>query len=340
MSLESYFTASGPGAILALQRQGEEPVVSCRGLADIASGRAIGPETPFDLASCTKMFTAVAVLGLAERSHLRLEDSLSRYVELGPVDGGREITLQDLLWHTSGLPDYVLAPDLAPAIQATSLTPEQVVEWLVDQPAAGPPGVGHEYSNTNYFLLARIIESVTGSTYADYLDQSVFQPFGLRDSLVVQGTRPPQCARGYASVGVGAERSEMSELDLSVVGDGGVFSSQPDLSRWFELLFRGEIIDPASLRIALSRGRLDDGTRFDYGCGFLLETLPDGGTWCGHTGGWHGTTTICGRFLDRGLTVMVLSNDQSAPVVRIAQRAVETVDASADPRGESVRPAS
>jgi CubicO group peptidase (beta-lactamase class C family) len=112
---------------------------------------------------------------------------------------------------------------------------------------------------------------------------------------------------------------ELSELDLPIVGDGGIFASLNDVMRWQELFFSGQIVSPAMTKYAATGGLLDNGESLGYGCGLMVEPVDKGEIWCGHTGGWHGTATILGRYMAEGLTVAVLSNDQLAPVARIAE---------------------
>src|SRR5262249_54068187 len=124
------------------------------------------------------------------------------------------------------------------------------------------------------------------------------------------------------NVGYGEPRYRLAELTLPVVGDGGVFSSARDLVAWQEGLYGGGLLSGTALRQLLAPGRLDDRAEFEDGGGGTVGRLSGGGTWCGHPGGWSGAAALAGRYVEAGVSVVVLSNDQQAPVVRIAQSLV------------------
>jgi D-alanyl-D-alanine carboxypeptidase len=321
MPVDHFFPAGGPGAAAAIARGGAIAYLECVGLADVEADEPIGPGTAFDLASVTKTFTAAATLLLADRGRLNLNDPVGHHLPgFGPpAAGSRAVTVRDLLWHTSGLPDYLAAwpPDEWP-----HLTPGWVLDRARGWAAEARPGIRHEYSNTNYALLAEVVTAASGCSYAAFLRAAVLTPLGLADTFVLGEEPRGQRARGYENVGYGEPRFEPAGLDLPVVGDGGVFSSVRDLVAWQEALYGGRLLGPAGLGAMLAPGRLDDGSEFDYGCGLTVERLSDGRTWCGHTGGWVGAAALAGRYVQDGVTVVVLSNDQHAPVVRIAQALV------------------
>src|SRR5688500_5468517 len=123
MVLGSYFDACGPGAALGIARDGEAGLRACLGLADIGAGAPITPRTSFDLASVSKVFTGAAVMLLCERGRLRLDDPIARHLPgMGEPDR-RPVTIRDLLWHTSGLPDYLA---VAAEDESLELVPEAV----------------------------------------------------------------------------------------------------------------------------------------------------------------------------------------------------------------------
>ncbi len=317
MYLDRYFDAKGAGAALAIRLDGSSGYQECVGLADIDGGVPISATTSFDLASVTKMFTSAAVLMLVDDNRIRLDDPIVRHLSIDLSSAERLITVQDLLWHTSGIPDYLLSSGL----DEHELDREAVLDWLERADDQFHPGTTHEYSNTNYFLLAEIVSHVAGMPYKEFIKKRMFEAYGLDDSFVITdypGNRLR--AHGYVSEGFGRLKYVPSENDITTVGDGGIFSSLTDLMRWQELFFSGQIVSRSSVDHATTAGRLDNGVSFDYGCGMIVESLGDDGIWCGHTGSWHGASALCGRYMNDGLTVIVLSNDQLAPVVRIAER--------------------
>lgn len=317
MYLEAYFQQDGPGAALFLGKPGAETHEECLGLADVAAQTEIDRHTRFDLASVSKMFTAAATLRLCEQGKLRLTDPLMSLLPLRVHTPGRDILVRDLLWHTSGIPDYVLENDP----HAPGFHRESVIHWLENVRVDTAAGSLHQYSNTNYFLLAEIVAHLSGMPFDGFLQQHIFDKFGLNDTYLLgcQGRAPGTC-RGYADDGLGFRKIVSTELDLPIYGDGAVCSSMHDLVCWCQLFFAGKVLRPDTLELATSEGRLDSGKPVGYGCGLVVESSETGDTWCGHTGGWYGTAAFLGFRKRDGLLTVLLSNDQTAPVVRIAKR--------------------
>lgn len=321
MHLDSYFDPEGPGGAVGIARDGEDGFVDVIGFGDIDARSPITAETSFDLASVTKVFTGTAIMLLGERGQLRISDPIARYLPgMKSPSGHRPILIQDLLWHISDIPDYLAA---AAQDESFDLLPKSVREWACGRVPFAEPGQRDVYSNTNYFLLAEIVSEVAGMSYADFLRTNLFEPFGLSNTFVLG--HPPEHtlrARGYQNVGTGNPSYQRSELDLPIFGDGGVFSSIRDLLRWQELYFGGHVLKPATLAQALQPGTLDCGAKSAFGCGVMVEDLRDGRRWCGHDGAWSGAAAFLGRWLEECLSVVVLSNDERAPVTRIAQRSL------------------
>jgi CubicO group peptidase (beta-lactamase class C family) len=275
------------------------------GFANIASRTPITTRTCFDLASCSKQFTAMAVMILAERGKLGLDDDVRRFLpELRPRAKGRAVAVSDLLHHTSGLKDYLelLSPE-----EMKEGKNEGVLARLAREKRAFGPGKQHAYSNTNYALLALVVERASGRPFASFLRDEVFRPLGMESTVVLEreGQAIPDRATGYARRG----RSwAVDVLDLPVVGDGNVFSSVDDLVRWDRGLREGKLIGRAMLERAFTPGALDDGTEHGYGFGWVISRDDDGRRCASHDGGWNGTSTSIARYLDDGLTVIVLWN--------------------------------
>lgn len=321
--LEHYFAADGPGAALAIALDGEAPRIECVGLADIEAGTPITADTPFELASVSKWFTATAVMLLVERQRLTLDAPVHELLRDCPRGPGRPITVRDLLCHSSGLPDYL---DAGAGTPADEMSTTSVMRRLPDWMSAAVPGREHLYCNSNYVVLARIVETVTGSAFAAFVESALVAPFGLRSTTAGSpAARARRPAGGYRNLGYGMPVFEpVTDAAIDTDGDGGVVSTLHDLIRWQSLFWSGAILDPASVRLMRTPGTLDSGERFAYGLGLQVES-GDGGTgWCGHAGSWTNCTTVMGRYDSPGAMVTVLSNEFMAPVERIAQRAWAT----------------
>lgn len=317
--LDHYFAADGPGVALAAIPDHGEPRIECHGLADIEERTPITSETPFELASASKWFTATAVLLLVEREGLDLRSPVHEHLPyFETVRAPRPVTLRDLLWHTSGLVDYLEDGGYTPAEERTkAFVLANLPRWSEE----ATPGREHRYSNTNYVVLARVVESVVGGSFAEFLETRLFAPFGLRHTIVDPlGTRA-RAAIGYQNLGYGYPHFEPAPTTpIDTDGDGGILSTLDDLVRWQSLFWNGEVLRPESVRETCTPGRVDSGESFPYGYGLQVEGHGSGEAW-GHGGSWTSATTLLGRYVDAGVAVTVLSNEVMAPVERISQRA-------------------
>ena len=296
--LRHYFSPVGPGAALAVAVEGETPHVECCGLADIQQGIEITPDTVFDLASASKVFTATGIMLLVERGCLELTAPVGNYLPLiEKSEAQRPITIRDLLSHTSGLPDYLESGMYADVDQ---VSPDYVAGQLPAWWREARPGENHNYCNTNYFVLSKVIESVTGLGFAEFIRSNLVDPFGLRSTFVGAVKDSTRIARGYRNPGYGLPLVRPSdEFELETLGDGGVLSSLSDLIRWQSLLWNGEVVSKQSLMLMQTPGQLESGEHFEYGFGLQVERREGGHTWCGHGGSWTSTTIMIGACLAR-----------------------------------------
>lgn len=304
----------GPGAAVAVIGSAGVLHVSCHGLADIASGRAIDARTIFDLASVSKQFVATAALRLAERGELDLERDVRELIpELGPrPEGHRVLRVRDLIHQTSGLPDYTgWLEELDDPGRDCSAA------WVAERVAKeelGPPGQGWAYSNTNYALLGLVLERTAKVSLEALLERELFEPLGLSRTRFL--ARPdqeiPDRATGYAKRG--RRRWTETRFDVPGTGDGNVFSCLEEMVAWERAQRGGGALSDALLARSRERGRLDDGTLTGYAAGWLVD-----GDWVGHGGGWAGTSTMISRRLDTGISVIVLRNLDGAGAEELAE---------------------
>ncbi len=319
--LENYFDPDGPGAALVVACEGASPVVECLGFANVEERTPITPDTPFELASVSKWFTATAIMLLVEREKLDIGSAIYEHLpEVERTKSTRPITVRDLLWHTSGLADYLYAGMYTPVDEMTG---KYIMGQLRQWASTAIPGQEHSYSNTNYFVLARIVESVTGLGFADFVEANLIEPFGLcSTALAPRKQRRLQIARGYQNVGYGVPFiKSVSEITIDTDGDGGIVSSLNDLMRWQSLFWNCEILNAKSLKLMQTPGTLDSGESFSYGFGLQIEGHGSNRCWNGHGGSWVNSTTLVGHYANSKITVIVLSNEFMAPVERIYQRA-------------------
>jgi CubicO group peptidase (beta-lactamase class C family) len=319
----------GPGLALAVTAAGTIAHAAGYGLADMAGGRPIAPETIFHLASCGKQFTALGILMLAEERKLGLEDPIGKH--LPALTGfGPGVTLRRLLNHTSGIRDFydeagideVLARWERPTnVNVISLCADLGCPMMED---GVKPGDTFSYGNTGYDLLGAVIERVSAQSYHDFFQRRVFDPLAMKDTFSVPDARvdDPRCATGYGL----DDRDDFveqggSEFD-DLVGSGSFYTTVLDLCRYDQALRTNSLISAGSLREGATRGRTNDGQFTEYGLGWYLadyERMP----LAEHKGEWTGFYTYIVRYLDRPLSIFALSNHPDVNLVDVANVATD-----------------
>jgi D-alanyl-D-alanine carboxypeptidase len=329
-------TDGGPGA-LAEVRDARGRTVLTSGVADVATGAPVAADSRFRIGSMTKMFVATVVLQLVAEHKVDLDAPIDRYLP-GVVwangNDGRDITVRELLQHTSGLPDYVNYIDLQTIIDdpLTHYSPQQLLNVALAHPPLFAPGTGWSYSSTDYVLAGLLIQAVTGHPYGEEIDQRIIKPLGLHDTSVpvdesdIPGTHP----QGYAEL-TDNDPIDVTAFNPSVAyASGAMISSGADMDRFISALLHGRLLPPAELRAMETTVPTNDGSGGAYGLGLESMPLPCGGQFWGHDGGILGFETLTGATLDgRQVTVMVNLNPggtdtQDANIQTDIQAAVTT----------------
>jgi CubicO group peptidase (beta-lactamase class C family) len=299
----------GPGAAVMVIQAGAVVHVKGYGLADIARKIPITGKTAFDLASVSKQFTAMAVMMLAEAGELSYADPLSRFFPELP-DWAAQITVRNLLQHTSGLPDYMALYERDRGHAPGFMPTERDALALIGGARAleFPPGSRWEYSNSGYVVLALIVEQASGQRYAEYLAENIFGPLGMKDTVVYDERKPAVANRAisYAREANGFADIDANPLNL-IYGDGSVNTTVEDMFRWDQALLTERLVKASTLAEAFTPGKLNDGSSTGYGFGWSVQRFL--GLDCvGHGGGWVGFRTFILRFPSERFSVIVLSN--------------------------------
>jgi CubicO group peptidase (beta-lactamase class C family) len=276
--------------------------------------------TKFELASLTKQFTGAAILQLAQSGKLNIDDRISKYYKPSPA-AWAGITIRQLANHTSGIPNNDLK-DYPKGIMVP-YTPEELIATFKDRPLAFPPGTKWAYTNTEYYLLAYIIETVSGQTYAAYLQKNIFHPLGMKDSGFASTLAVlPQMAEGYAKDGDAKEGSAVRHRDYYdrslEIGAGGVYSTTHDLLLWDRALSSDKFLNENSLESMFTPSQPGN-----YGFGWFIEKGPRTKDW--HEGGDPGFSAFEIHYPDDGIFIIVLSNLEDSPVRQIANQLANLV---------------
>lgn len=321
--IDARFDRDGPGAAILVSKNGTPLFMAGYGLADIKARTPITPDSLFDLASVSKQMTGVAVLTLVEQGKLKLDKPVRDYIEDFDVPvKGRAVTVSDLLHHVSGLADYTSDDWDGSDEQFALLTNEAHLKWLNTTKPRRTPGVKYEYNNSEYALLASIVERRSGQSFARYAHEHLFVPAGMRHTFILDGAAPlpTEVAKGYATNSKG--KVERSSSPTVITGDGSVYTSVQELALWDKALRNSRIISARSQKLAWSNGYYDNGDPITdedgdgYGFGWVIEKKR---RVVSHSGSWNGTATYLLLDLKDGLTVAVLSNDEKADVSDLAE---------------------
>ena len=290
-----------PGASVLVLRDGVPVLRKAYGLADRERRIAATPATNYRLASVTKQFTAAAILLLVEEGRMTLDDNVRRWLPSLPASADA-INVRHLLTHSSGLIDY---EDVMPSDFSGQLHDADVLHLLESQDRTYfPPGTGYRYSNSGYALLALMVERVSGQSFADFLRSRIFQPLGMAHTLafVEGGSAIADRAYGYSESSGVWIRTDQSTTS-AVLGDGGIYSSIDDLTKWDAALYDDRLLNERSRRLMFTPHVVTDDPDIRYGFGWRItgETL-----W--HSGESIGFRNVIVRYPQRRLTVIVLSN--------------------------------
>jgi CubicO group peptidase (beta-lactamase class C family) len=309
-----FTTPESPGAVAMVIQDGKVVHAEGYGMAELGSGRALTRETPMRLGSVGKQFTSMAIMILADRGELGFDDPVTTWVpELGRFPG---IRVHHLLQHTSGLPDYYDLPDETFAEVAGSdgdpvLTNADVITLYESwgEPLF-EPGERYEYSNPAYEVLALMVERISGQSFGGFLAENVFEPLGMETAGV--RARPetviPNRGVGYHPDEAGGGWIEDDDHPGNwLVGAGGVYASLDDLFLWDQALYTETLVKKETLNLAFTPTTLNDGSVSEYGFGWSVSDRL-GHRAVHHGGSWVGFRAAIARFVDDGLTVVVVSN--------------------------------
>ncbi len=253
--VSSYVSAKNFSGVVHVEHNGSRLLERGYGKADYELDVPVGPHTRFRIASVTKSFTAAAVLLLADRNEVDLDQPVGHYIAGFPH--GDRITVRHLLAHQSGLPNYYFDLEDYPTLSRQHYErPADVVALVDGMELRFEPGTRYAYNNMNYTALAWLIEELSGLAYEEFLRRELLSPLGLLSTGYSRAVTDlvPDLARGYDPVGVeGLQKSRYYDFSISV-GAGAMYSTAGDLARWAERLVGGDLLVGESLAAALEYG--------------------------------------------------------------------------------------
>lgn len=293
---------SGAGVAYIVTKDGQTLYADAYGMANVESGSPLTTDTPFNIASLSKQFTAVAIMMLQEQGKLSVEDNINKYLSDFPTRA-HNISIKHLLSHTAGL---ARDPRDKGKLSATAISIEQLVSLLAAEKMQGEPGAQMLYSNMGYVLLGRIIEVVSGQAYGEYIEKNIFDKLGMQNSHY-GGHNVAGRAEGYFRTRKGTDK-RATPPDVSwAYAAGGLLTSVNDFALWYQALVVGKLISADSYLKMTQKFSLNDGRTSNYGFGLNNSELHSR-RMIMHQGATPGYRTSAFYFPEEGINVVVFSN--------------------------------
>ncbi len=307
-----------PG-ILAKTSEGGKTWSYAAGVANMSSKKPMKTDFRFRIGSVTKTFTATVVLQLAEENRLNLDDSIKKWLP-GVIQGNgyddKQITIRQLLNHTSGIAEYTRSKSFNLMDTKKSYRAEELVKMGISMPPNFAPGKSWSYSNTGYVLLGILIETVTGNSYAEEIENRIIEPLELSNtflpgnSSVIPGTKH---ARGYIQLDEASEPKDVTYYNPSMGSSAGdMISTADDLNKFFSYLLGGKLLKEQQLKQMLTTVPTGEAELGRYGLGIYETKLPNGVSIWGHGGSIPGFVTFAGGTLGGKHTLAVNLNSLNA----------------------------
>jgi len=315
--IESTFDQDTPGSVVLVAHKDEVLFNAAIGVSKV-DGDPLSPDSIFRIASITKQFTAVAILQLAEQGKLKLDDDITQFIPEFDTRGDH-ISIEMLLNHTSGVRSYTSMPNFDSEIEATDVTPTEIMEFFNNQELLYKPGTLHSYSNSGYALLGIIIERVSKMSYAQYMDKHIFSKANMKRAFAGGDHKDTTgFATGHHRTANGFQSTEYISLTWPFSA-GCIETTTSDLHAWTRALFAGNLLSPESLKRAHTITTLPSGREIRYGFGWdILEV--QGHASVEHGGGIAGFNSYALYIPSEEIFVTILCNTQQRGIEDLSAR--------------------
>jgi CubicO group peptidase (beta-lactamase class C family) len=304
--IQESYQSTEPGVAVIALKDGKTIFRKGYGMANVELGVPIEPDMVFRIGSVTKQFTAVAILMLSEHGKLSIDDSISKFLPDYPTHGYL-ITIKHLITHTSGIKSYTSMPEWI-SLWRKDYTVQDLIDLFKHQPMVSTPGKRWAYNNSGYILLGAIIETVTGQTYGQFIQQNIFEPLGMKQSCYDDPLQIiPRRVAGYDKNRDGFTNAAYISMTQPYAA-GALDSTVDDLAKWDLALYKEKLLKLETLKQAHTSHQLLDGSPTAYGFGWMISEYA-GHRVIEHSGGIHGFRSHTMRLPDDHVFVAVLSNN-------------------------------
>jgi D-alanyl-D-alanine carboxypeptidase len=315
---ETLKTTTVPSASVAIVQNGRIAYAQAFGDAAVGPVKPAQPTMRYSIGSISKQFTAASILLLSEQGKLSLDDPVSRYVP--DLTRASEVTIRQLLTHTSGYQDY-WPQDYVPPFMLQEISAQQILERWARIPLDFEPGAKWQYSNTNYVIAGLIVEKIAGQPLLTFLQQHVFSPLQMASVVNIDRERLGDTdATGYLRYGIGPLRAAPKEGKGWLFAAGELAMTARDLAQWDAALLGDKLLRAASLQEMTREQLLKNGTSAHYGLGIQIGTIAGHRTW--HHGGEVSGFVAENLVLpdDRAAIVVLTNEDNSNAAGAIANK--------------------
>jgi CubicO group peptidase (beta-lactamase class C family) len=299
-----------PSATVAVVMHGQLAYAQAYGSAKLDPHVAATPDMRYGIGSISKQFTAACVLLLQQDGKLKLDDPVSKYVP--GLTRGNEVTIRQLLSHTSGYQDF-WPQDYVPPAMEKAITPQAILDHWAKQPLDFEPGTRWQYSNTNFEIAALIVEKASGKPFFQFVRTRVLEPLGITTAIDFDALGPTSVQpTGYMRYGLGPLRPATSTGSGWMYGAGELAMTASDLAKWDIAMIKQSLLKPESYRAMETTVLLKNGTSANYGLGVDVD-MSGGHRTVEHSGEVAGFTAENIVYPDDSAAVIVLTNQDAAP---------------------------
>jgi D-alanyl-D-alanine carboxypeptidase len=299
-----------PSATVAVVTHGKLAYAQAYGSAKLEPRVASTPDMQYGIGSISKQFTAACVLLLQQDGKLSLDDKISKYVP--GLTRGNEITIRQILSHTSGYQDF-WPQDYVPPAMEKAITPQAILDHWAKQPLDFEPGTRWQYSNTNFEIAALIVEKASGKPFYQFVRTRILDPLGITSAVDFDAKGPTSIQPvGYMRFGLGPLRPATSTGPGWMYGAGELAMTARDLAKWDIAMINQSLLKPESYRAMQTVVLLKSGVSTNYGLGVDVD-MQASHRLIEHSGEVAGFTAENFVYPDDSAAVVVLTNQDAAP---------------------------
>lgn len=304
-----------PGGSIIIAKEGNIIYNQSYGKASIELDVDMTNANVYRIASLSKQFTAIAILKLVEQGKLALTDDITKYIEEYPTQD-HIITIEHLLTHTSGIKDYLNIDRFTEAFRRNDMSPKEIIDFFKNEPMNFEPGTQYKYSSSGYIILGRIIETISGMSYEDYMNKHVFSPANLNNTRYGSTTDIiKNRVSGYKNNSSGYKNANYLSMTLPYAA-GSLVSTTEDLFKWNQALVMCKIVSSKTINAAYSPYMFESGKQSLHGYGWEIGNVQ-GIKAVKHSGGINGFSTYAISIPEKNIYVAILTNCENVQNIDI-----------------------